>query len=255
MEIHKPKAAHNLHEFLVEIGTITCGILIALGLEQAVTNFDWARKVTETRTALGLELAENLSKAEVRVRLNACMDQRLDTLSRIVDQAARSGALPPLPRPAIPPYYSWGSGVWSSALSSQSASHLPVDQLRAYSRLYQLIDRISVAEPKEEAAWTVLYGLAGPGRPFDANDARLYRQAIGEARELNGLISGFGVRVEQQVAADHLPYDLAEYRLRSVRGLAGARLTCGAPTGVPPATYGAAPAEDFAVHAETHPVT
>jgi hypothetical protein len=36
MEIHKPKAAHNVREFLIEIGTIVCGILIALGLEQAV---------------------------------------------------------------------------------------------------------------------------------------------------------------------------------------------------------------------------
>ena len=34
MEIHKPKAAHSWREFLVEIGTIVIGILIALGLEQ-----------------------------------------------------------------------------------------------------------------------------------------------------------------------------------------------------------------------------
>ena len=33
MEIHKPKAAHSVREFLIEIGTIVCGILIALGLE------------------------------------------------------------------------------------------------------------------------------------------------------------------------------------------------------------------------------
>ena len=35
MEIHRPKAAHSVREFLIEIGTIVCGILIALGLEQA----------------------------------------------------------------------------------------------------------------------------------------------------------------------------------------------------------------------------
>ena len=36
MDIHKPKAAHSWREFLIEIGTIICGILIALALEQAV---------------------------------------------------------------------------------------------------------------------------------------------------------------------------------------------------------------------------
>jgi hypothetical protein len=34
MDIHSPKAAHSIREFLIEIGTIICGILIALGLER-----------------------------------------------------------------------------------------------------------------------------------------------------------------------------------------------------------------------------
>lgn len=44
MEIHKPKAAHSWREFLVEIGTIVCGILIALGLEQVVETVQHASK-------------------------------------------------------------------------------------------------------------------------------------------------------------------------------------------------------------------
>ncbi|MDE2355921.1 MAG: hypothetical protein KGL69_04115 [Alphaproteobacteria bacterium] len=252
MEIHRPKAAETWREFLVEIGTITCGILIALGLEQALTGFDWAQKVTETRSALGLELAENLGKIEVRVELASCINQRLDALARIVDSATLSGALPALPAPRTPPYYSWGTGVWESALSSQTASHLPVEQLRGYSRLYQILDRIAAAEPQEEQAWTVLYGLAGPGRAFNADDARMYRRAIGEARQMNGLISGFGVRAKQAVAANHFTYDQNLFRQR-VEPLKHTRLDCGPPTGTPPMTYGAAPAEDFAAHAIAEP--
>ena len=36
MEIYKPKAAGSLREFLIEIGTSTCGILMAIGLEQGL---------------------------------------------------------------------------------------------------------------------------------------------------------------------------------------------------------------------------
>lgn len=252
MDIHRPKAAHNWREFLIEIGTIICGILIALGLEQMVTAFEWSRKVSETREALALELAENLGKAQTRIWLASCTDQRLDALAGVIDRAARTGALPPLPTPERPPYYSWGTGVWSSALSAQTASHLPGEQLRAYSRFYQVLDRIAATEPQEEAAWTTLFGLAGPGRPFDAEDARVYRHAIGEARQFNGLISGFGVRAQQVVDAYHLTYDPRVFADRTASNRKGA-LVCGAPTGTPPATYGAAPGAGFAQYARGHP--
>jgi len=252
MDIHKPKAAHSWSEFLTEIGTIICGIVIALGLEQLVSNIEWSRKVAETREALGLELAESLGKADNRTQLASCMNQRLDALAVIVDRAAKTGVLPPLPTPTEPPYYSWGSGVWTSALSSQSASHLPAEQLRGYSRFYQILDRVSEAEPREEQAWTVLFGLAGPGRPFDAEDARIYRQAIGQARDLNGLISGFGVRLKQAVQTNHIPYDARMYAERTAHQTA-MRAACGAPSGTPPADYGAAPSTRFVQQALEHP--
>ncbi len=130
MHVHRPKPLHSWREFLVEIGTIICGIMIALGLEQAVTAFDWSRKVSETRQALAFELAGNLGRAEVRIELSDCIDRRLDALAGIVDRASMAGSLPSLPTPTSPPYYSWGTGVWSSAISAQTASHLPGEQLR-----------------------------------------------------------------------------------------------------------------------------
>ena len=146
MDIHKPKAAHNWGEFLIEIGTITCGIVIALLLEQVVSNIEWSRKVVEMRAALGQELAENLGKLETRTRLAPCVNQRLDALAAIVDRAAGTGRLPPLPTPEILPYHSWGTSVWSSALSAQTTSHLSAEALRGYGRFYQILDRVAAAE-------------------------------------------------------------------------------------------------------------
>jgi hypothetical protein len=130
--------------------------------------------------------------------------------------------------------------------------HFSAEQLRGYSRVYQIIDRISELEPKDEAAWTTLFELAGPGRPFDAQDARVYRTAVGQAREINGLMSGFGVREQQAVDGYHVPYDATVLANKGAipKGL---KLYCGPPTGVSPSTYGAAPDTHFPDYALQHP--
>ena len=251
MEIHKPKASHSWREFLTEIGTIICGILIALGLEQVVSTFEWSRKVAETREAVGLELGENLGKMENRLQLEQCLEQRLNVIASTVDHAANAGSLPPLPTPKGPPFTTWGSGVWGAAVSAQTAAHLPAVELRHYGRFYALLERIAGAELQEEAAWTTLFELAGPGRPFTEDDARTYRRAIGQARELNGLISGFSVREQQLVNIQHMPFNQKVFAARAEAGKAMG-MACGAPTGVPPATYGEAPATGFSAFGRAH---
>ncbi len=251
MDIHKPKAAHSWREFLTEIGSIIFGIVIALGLEQLVSNFEWDRKVVETRQALGLEVGDNLGKLDARVKFSSCTNQQLDALASIVDRASKTGFLPALATPRAPPNHSWSTGVWSSALSAQSASHLSAEELRGYSRVYQIVERISELEPKEEEAWTTLFELAGPGRPFDAEDARAYRKAISQAREFNGLISGFGVRERQAIEGYHIPYNAKVLAQRTA--FTKMASDCGPPRGIPPDTYGAAPDADFATVALRHP--
>lgn len=251
MEIHKPKAAHSVREFLTEIGTIICGILIALGLEQAVTAFEWGRRVAETREAVGLELGENLGRMENRLQVEQCVERRLDALAGIVDHASQTGVLAPLPEPKAPPFTSWGNGVWTTAVSAQTASHLPADELRRYGRFYSLLEVIRAAEPQEQAAWTTLFELAGPGRKFDAEDARTYRRAIGQARQFNGLIAGFSVREQQLVNARHLNFDHKVFAERTAI-YQGQKFECGEPTGVPPTRYGSAPATGFSKSARAY---
>ena len=251
MHIHKPKPLHNWREFLSELGTIICGILIALSLEQIVLALDWNRRVAETREAVGLELGENLGRMEVRLRLEQCLEQRLDAVAAIVDRAEKTGRLPPLPRLRNPRYTSWGNGVWNSAVSAQTASHFPADELRHYGRFYLILSVIAAAEPQEEAVWTTLYELSGPGRAFNADDARTYRRAIGQAREFNALISGFSVRGQQVVNVHHLQFDHRVFSER-VASSNGEVTACGAPTGAPLATYGSAPATGFSTMAREH---
>src|ERR1700760_395035 len=96
MDIRKPKPFHNWREFLKEVGTIVLGVCIALAAEQAVEWWHWRRQVAEARQVITTELTSNLVGAIVRVRAAECGEHRLDELALILDQAAKTGSLPPV---------------------------------------------------------------------------------------------------------------------------------------------------------------
>lgn len=81
---------------------------------------------------------------------------------------------------------------------------------------------------------------------------RIRSRAIGHARQLNGIIAGFGVRELQAVDGYHIPYDAKIVEERT-KHLKEADPNCGAPKGEPLASYGAAPAADFVELARKFP--
>ncbi|MFX7949427.1 hypothetical protein ABTK52_18685, partial [Acinetobacter baumannii] len=81
MDIHKPKAAHSWPEFLIELGTIVCGILIALVLEQAVEAMRWRSETDEAMAAIRYELATDAGQVQGLIDQQRCIDRRLEILT------------------------------------------------------------------------------------------------------------------------------------------------------------------------------
>lgn len=73
-DIHKPKAAHSIGEFLIEIWIIFCGILIALVLEQVVEAAHWAGKVDEAKDSLHSAAVQATVFGEERIHQKDCRD-------------------------------------------------------------------------------------------------------------------------------------------------------------------------------------
>jgi hypothetical protein len=94
MDIHKPKAAHSIREFLIEIGTIICGILIALGLEQGVEWLHTQHLREEARDAIRGELREDLYQLRRRGEVQACVDARLGELETLLLSTQMGAKLP-----------------------------------------------------------------------------------------------------------------------------------------------------------------
>ena len=238
MEIHKPRAAHSWREFLIEIGTIICGIVIALGLEQGVEALHWDHQVRETKERLSVELGTLLAWSDRRTAQSACIEHRLDDLAAFVDDAASKGRLPPFGEPGVPTFFTWASGAWRSAISAQTVAHLSPRELKGYSDAYGYMELVAEANQAEGEVWTTLYGLAGPGRPFTAEEAGKYRDAISRARFLLRRIDSMGLRARQALQIYHIPFDQSRYN--QILKRQGSPQTCG-PMTAPPPHYGAAP--------------
>src|SRR5215471_5332805 len=94
MEIHRPRAAHSWREFLIEIGTIVVGILIALGLEQSIEAFHERQLAREAGDAIDAEMGTDLDLITSRLSRQPCIDRRLDQIAALLKDW-KSGKAPP----------------------------------------------------------------------------------------------------------------------------------------------------------------
>jgi hypothetical protein len=143
MEIHKPKAAHSIKEFLIEIGTIICGILIALGLEQGLDQLHWREKTEHGKISATTELERVYFYSYERVRIEGCLDARLDGLTHAL--LSGNGAWRPLAPmfhptlgqvPYFAPFRPWPEEVWKTFIADGTANHLKKDEEISYTRVY-----------------------------------------------------------------------------------------------------------------------
>jgi hypothetical protein len=155
MDIHKPKAAHSLREFAVEIGTIVCGILIALGLEQGIEAFHWAEKVRSAEERERPELVALYSWAQERSRVAGCIDRRADQLEKALMSGGAAWTPPPLMGLGrqgilVVPHRPWSDQVWRSLLADGTMPHLNPERQGSYSAVYSSAQKLAV-ETKTDA--------------------------------------------------------------------------------------------------------
>ena len=155
MEIHKPKAMHNWREFLAELGTIVLGIIIAIGLEQAVVWLHWQGEVKTARTALAAEFTINDGFFARRLAFAPCIDRQLGEAETII--AALQAKKPP------PRFTNFNASAgaprsdseWQSERAAQTLTHFPREELALMSRYYAMLPdfedwlRTEIAEEEE----------------------------------------------------------------------------------------------------------
>jgi hypothetical protein len=190
MEIHKPKPVHNWRELATEIGVIVLGILIALGLEQAVENWHIRDQTEVARKAVDTEVRFNLAKANREQDMRACMGRQLAALSDAIganDQPevrrllATGGFVGPFP---------WTHAAWQAAVDSGAADRFDPVLRRRYWLLYGTVNASDRAQDQYWDAYNQLRSIAQSGLARSAQAsgtelAQLARMMAAEEQKLS----------------------------------------------------------------------
>jgi hypothetical protein len=181
LDIHKPKAAHSVREFAIEIGTIICGILIALALEQAVEWSHGQKELREAREAITQELTWNATSLQTIAEQETCIDTRLDLLTAWANGKAQIQSANLASIDNRPLLRNLRFTAWDIAKTSAVAAHMPVAEQLSYAAMYELLANEKGVVDSERRAWLEFGRYAGETR-LDPETARRLRGDVGMAR-------------------------------------------------------------------------
>ena len=178
MDIHRPKAAHSVREFLIEIGTIICGILIAVGLEQVVEAGHRSAEVREAREALREEVKDNVSILAFGIEEDKCLLSKVEAFAAW----ARGGSKP---RELTTSLGEYGSSTWDTVKMS-AVPHMPLGERRGLAAFYDALANQNKVVDIQRASSLILKG-ALERDTLDREDTRRVLDAVATERLLTNI--------------------------------------------------------------------
>lgn len=211
MDIHKAKPWRGWRELLKEIGTIVIGVLIALAGEQAVEALHWRHQANAAEAVLKEAFAREVNNAALREAQEACVTERLASLSSILRRAAESGRLPSMAVIGHPSFTPWTVGAWGALVADQTVSHLPRGRAIAYTAIVQQTAYLSGLSDREEDQWALLDTMVGPGRRLSDVEAEQLRITLAAAADSDALMRHTSGMLSEAIKATRLidPADFA----------------------------------------------
>lgn len=137
MEFHVPAGPiHSLKDFLLHLGIVTIGILIALSLEQLIEAHHRAEIARVAVAGFRREITDDMQ--EVKGVLDAMPELRTQVHDSIValTETPAAGAHPePIKYPGI--HFNFiSSASWDTAIATQALANMPYDDVKRYAGAY-----------------------------------------------------------------------------------------------------------------------
>jgi hypothetical protein len=180
MDIHAPEhPIRSLRDFGIHIFTITCGIVIALGLESLVQRHHEMRLADKAREEFSVEIAEN--RASVGSNL-AELQKDLQWLHGLSESATARLHHQPYQLPSeiqARTFMRLPTTAWDTALATQAIEHLSFAEVRALSKVYALETSLNELSIRARDQWVSLASYGEPSDWPNASDATV-RQGLGD---------------------------------------------------------------------------
>ncbi|MGB9331058.1 MAG: hypothetical protein WCB10_09845 [Steroidobacteraceae bacterium] len=137
MEFHLAGHVRTLKDFLIHLGIVTLGILIALGLEELAAAHHRSKVAREAVAGFRRELADNRAQVEEVLsnmpELRAKIRAQVDSLSALGSAESKSAV--PIAYPGI--YFDLvSSASWDTAIATQALIDIPYADAKRYSEAY-----------------------------------------------------------------------------------------------------------------------
>jgi len=199
MDIHKPKPVHSIREFLSEIAVVVCGILIAIGLEQAVEALHWREAVSNAREALHVEIARNNGWFVDRLAVAPCIERHIVETGDLIESAAKTGRTPNVDGVALAVAHFLDTSEWEAQKAAQTLVHFPPKERSLLSVYYRQAADLADWRDEERAAWDGLSVLDGPSKHLSDADIAGLRVRLRQIVHLQRLIDYTASDIELQL--------------------------------------------------------
>lgn len=147
MDIELPeKPIHSVKDFFIHIFTITVGILIALGLEQAVEAYHHRQLADEARANIITELRDNKHNLDsVRNGIPKVLKEPQETL-KLVNQALAHSLTKTPPMGLHLDLVTLTSTSWTTAQAVGALSYMHYQEVKEFSEAYQVQQRFEAVQ-------------------------------------------------------------------------------------------------------------
>ena len=203
MRFTLPKPPNGWRVFGWEIGIVFVGVVLALGGERLIQQYNWRQDARQASAAIKAELAEHRIAALERLAVQPCLRGQLRALYEklsahregmwtgmpmMMNQQASAGAQKRVVgyayRSPEPP---WVDEAWQIARFTGTLNHLPKEDVSRYARVYRLSNRYLGVQDEENAAAARLNVLAIDGQ-IDAKSRIELLGALAQADHANAYL-------------------------------------------------------------------
>jgi hypothetical protein len=191
MDIHPPEhPIRSVRDFLLQMFTITCGILIALGLDSLVLHRREANLARETRQDFSAEIADNLSKLRSVRALADGNDAWIQTAIAWYDARLKHKSAKEPDANITRTFPALRNAAWETALATQAIRLLSFPEAKALATAYNHQVTLTEIIGRARDQWIALSGFAGNADDATEEELRSADEQLRVAYAYNKAVTG-----------------------------------------------------------------
>jgi len=192
MELHVPHGSvRSIKDFLVHIGIVTVGVIIALGLSQVVETYHRSRMAAETMEGFRREIT--FAETQVKGVVDAIPAWRTQIEAEITKLSAmpQSAEQAPIQYPETA-YQIIRKASWDAAIATQVLEALPPDKVRGYELAYEELSTFVDEERTGVGYWKDLHSYGENAATLSAEDRHALIKELRRYQAFLRFLEGLG---------------------------------------------------------------